>query len=243
MEIWTRMTESYKAILLITLSIVLLYLIIRIVKKVRNKKRLKTVTSIKRGTPSERHLVLELLKYGIPSQTIFHDLCIKKSKNEFAQIDVVIATTEGIIVIEVKDYSGWIFGSNSQSHWTQVLAYGKRKYRFYNPIKQNNSHINTLKNQLSQFKNIPFFSVIVFYGDCELKETNYVPKGTFLAKSYRVFEVLKEIKMNNDPAPFTDKREVISCLEQAVKNGENTDTQEKHIKNINDMLGKDRIFN
>ena len=150
------MEATHKVLLMIILSIALLFFIIPIIKKVRDKKLLKTVTSVKRGTPSERHLVLQLLKHGIPSQTIFHDLCIKKNNKEFAQVDVVIATTEGIIVIEVKDYSGWLFGTGNQSHWTQVLAYGKRKYRFYNPIKQNNSHISTLNNQLSQFKKIPF---------------------------------------------------------------------------------------
>lgn len=242
MEIWKQLAASHKVLLLLVLSIALLFFIIPLIKKIRNKKLLKTVTSIKRGTPSERDLVLKLLKHGIPSQTIFHDLCVIKNNKEFAQIDVVIATTEGIIVIEVKDYSGWLFGSGNQSQWTQVLAYGKRKYRFYNPIKQNNSHINTLNNQLRQFRNIPFFSIIVFYGDCELKEINYVPKGTFLVKSHRIFEVLKQIKKNNEPAPFTDKREIIRCLDQAVKNGENIDNQEKHIENINEMLGKDRII-
>ncbi len=242
MEVWKQIIENYKMPFLVVLSIVLFIFIIPLIRRIRNKKLLKTVTSLKRGTPSERDLVLQLLKHGIPSQTIFHDLCVIKNNKEFAQIDVVIITTEGIIVIEVKDYSGWLFGNGNQSHWTQVLAYGKRKYRFYNPIKQNNSHINTLNNQLRQFRNIPFFSVIVFYGDCELKEINYVPKETFLVRPYRIFEVLRQIKKDNEPAPFTDKHEIIRFLEQAVKNGENIDNQEKHIKNINNMLGKDRIF-
>jgi len=168
---------------------------------------------------------------------------IEKNNGEFAQIDVAIATTEGIIVIEVKDYSGWIFGNGNYTHWTKVLAYGKRKYRFYNPIKQNKNHIDALKRQLRQFKNIPFFSIIVFYGDCELKEINYVPNGTFLVKPHRILEVLKQIKKNNEPAPYTDKREIIRFLKQAVENGENIDYQEKHIENIKDMIGKDRIYN
>ncbi len=242
MEVWKQIIENYKMPFLVLLSIVLLVFIITLIRKIRNEKLLKTVTSLKRGTQSERDLVLQLLKHGLPSQTIFHDLCLVKNNKQFAQIDVVLATTEGIIVIEVKDYRGWIFGNGNHTHWTQVLAYGKRKYRFYNPIKQNNGHINTLNNQLKQFKNIPFFSVIVFYGDCELKEINYVPKGTFLVRSHRIFEVLKQIKKDNEPAPFTDKHEIIRFLKQAVINGENIDNQEKHIENINEMLGKDRIF-
>lgn len=230
-------------ILWIVIGIILLVLVIPLISKIRDRRLLKTVTSLNRGTKSERDLVLRLLKHGIPSQTIFHDLCIEKNNGEFSQIDVVIATTEGIIVFEVKDYSGWIFGNGNYSHWTKVLAYGKKKYRFYNPIKQNQNHIKTLRKQLRQFENIPFFSIIAFYGDCELKEINYVPNGTFLVKSHRILEVLRQIRKNNEPAPYTDKHEVIRMFEQAVENGKSINNQEKHIENINDMIGKDRIYN
>lgn len=120
-----------------------LYVIFR---KIRDIRSLKTVTKSKRGTRSERDLVLKLLKYGIPAQTIFHDLYLKRYNGNFSQIDLVVATRVGIIVFEVKDYSGWIFGDGRYTQWTQVLAYGRQKYRLYNPIKQNNKHIADLKN-------------------------------------------------------------------------------------------------
>ena len=243
MEFWKQIGENNNVILWSAICIILFFFIIWLIRKIRDRKLLKTVTSLKRGTKSERDLVLRLLKDGIPSQAIFHDLVIVKNNGNFAQIDVVLATTEGIIVFEVKDYSGWIFGNGNYTHWTQVLAFGKRKYRFYNPIKQNKNHIIALKEQLRQFKNIPFFSIIVFYGDCELKEINYVPNGTFLVKYHRILEVLKQIKKNNEPAPYTNKHEIIRLLKQAVKHGKNMNNQEKHIENIKDMIGKDRIYN
>lgn len=242
MELWKLLTDHYKVFVLLTLSVVIFFLLHPLIKKYHNNKLLKTVTSVKRGTPSERYLILKLLKHGIPSQTIFHDLCIRKVSGEFAQIDLVIATSEGIIVIEVKDYNGWLFGNGNQSHWTKVLAFGKKKYRFYNPIKQNNNHIVALRNQLKQFKQVPFYSIIVFYGNCELKEINYVPQRTFLVKPHRIVEVLEQIKNNNPTAPYTNKWEVISLLKQAVIEGEDSKIQKKHIDNINEMLGKDRIF-
>lgn len=249
MEAWKYLGENdniiFSSIIGIVGSvagIVILIAIIRLIRTIRDRKLLKTATSLNRGTKSERHLVLQLLKHGIPAPTIFHDLCIEKKNGEFSQIDIVVATTEGIIVIEVKDYSGWIFGNGNYTHWTKVLAYGKKKYRFYNPIKQNKSHIETLRKKLRQFENIPFFSIIVFYGDCELKEINYVPKRTFLVKSPRILEVLRLIKTNNEAAPYTNKREVLGILKQGVLKGENLSNHKKHIENINDMLGKDRIF-
>jgi len=230
----------------ITISIVIgvfiIYYIIKSYQRKRDRELISSVTSLNRGTNSELLLILQLLKKGFPSVTIYHDLIIKKDNNGFSQIDLVLVTSEGIIVIEVKDYSGWIYGSGNNTNWTKVLSYGKKKYKFYNPIKQNINHISELRKTLNQFENIPFFSVIVFFGDCELKEINYVPKGTYLVKSHRVFEVLNLIKNENEPTHYTNKREVVDKLKELVSLGENTDYQKQHIENIKDMVGKDRIF-
>ena len=140
-EIWKYISENDNVIPWIIIGLVLLVGFLSLFRKIRDVKLLKTVTSLNRGKKTERDLVLKLLKHGIPAQTIFHDLCIEKNNGEFSQIDVVVATTEGIIIFEVKDYSGWIYGNGNYSHWTKVLAYGNRTYLFYNPIKQNNNHI------------------------------------------------------------------------------------------------------
>jgi len=232
--------------LTITISIVIgffiIYYIIKSYQRKRDRELISSVTSLNRGTNSELLLILQLLKKGFPSVTIYHDLIIKKDNNGFSQIDLVLVTSEGIIVIEVKDYSGWIYGSGNNTNWTKVLSYGKKKYKFYNPIKQNNNHISELRKTLNQFENIPFFSVIVFFGDCELKEINYVPKGTYLVKSHRVFEVLNLIKNENEPTHYTNKREVVDKLKELVSLGENVEYQKQHIENIKDMVGKERIF-
>ena len=230
----------------ITISIVIgffiIYYIIKSYQRKRDRELISSVTSLNRGTNSELLLILQLLKKGFPSVTIYHDLIIKKDNNGFSQIDLVLVTSEGIIVIEVKDYRGWIYGSGNNTNWTKVLSYGKKKYKFYNPIKQNNNHISELRKTLNQFENIPFFSVIVFFGDCELKEINYVPKGTYLVKSHRVFEVLNLIKNENEPTHYTNKREVVDKLKELVSLGENVEYQKQHIENIKDMVGKERIF-
>lgn len=233
-------------IVIIIISIVIVFLIISSIIKSNQRKRdrelISSVTSLNRGTSSERSLILRLLKKEFPSVTIYHDLIIKKDNDEFSQIDLVLVTSEGIIVIEVKDYSGWIYGSGNNTNWTKVLSYGRKKYKFYNPIKQNNNHITELRKTLKQFENIPFFSVIVFFGDCELKEINYVPKGTYLVKSHRIFEVINLIKTENEPTHYTNKREVVYTLKQLVSFGENIDYQKQHIENIKDMVGKERIL-
>jgi hypothetical protein len=229
-------------IIWITFSIVLLAGLFVIFRKIRDKILLKTATKSNRGTKSERELVLKLLKIGIPAQTIFHDLYVIRGNGNFSQIDVVVATRVGIIVFEVKDYGGWIFGDGRYTQWTQVLAYGKQKYRLYNPIMQNTKHIEDLKKLLRSCGNIPFYSIIVFYGDCVLKDISFVPNGTYLVKYTRVKEVMKIIMRNNEPAQYTDKHKVVRLLQEAVQNGGSLETQTRHIENIKDMLGKHRIF-
>ncbi len=207
----------------------------------RRDERLDEITSEERGTWSERNLISALLDYGISPKAIFHDLYVKNGKYGFSQIDIVVATKVGLIVFEVKDYSGWIFGKGRQNQWTQVLNYGNQKYRFYNPVLQNESHIKVLQKQSKQFANLPFYSVVVFYGNSELRDISFIPDGTFVIKPHRLDDVL-DIIFDNDEAEYTDKREIMKILKSAVNNGNNTDTPTEHVEKIKDMLGKDRVL-
>jgi hypothetical protein len=214
-----------------------LFLIIQcIYKYVQDKKLLETVTKTYRGTRTERKLVLKLLKSGIPAQTIFHDLYVRKSDGKYSQIDVVVATKVGILVFEVKDYSGWIFGKGYQKQWTQVLSYGRQQYRFYNPVMQNDGHIAALRKQIKQFENVPFFSIIVFYGDCLLRDVSNIPRGTNITFPRQVLDAVNVILNDNENASYTDKYEVINVLKEAVQNGENTEIRDEHIRNVRNML-------
>lgn len=62
------------------------------------------------------------------------------------QIDHIEIRENGIFCIETKNYSGWIFGNESQQMWTQSLY--RKKYQFPNPIKQNRSHIYHISKAL-----------------------------------------------------------------------------------------------
>jgi hypothetical protein len=230
-------------IISITTLIVAVLVFMEIRDKLQDIKLLEAVTKRNRGTRTERDLVLKLLKHGIAPQAIFHDLYVKKINGSFSQVDLVVATKVGLIVFEVKDYSGWIFGAGHQSQWTQVLAYGNRKYRFYNPIMQNSKHITELKTKLKQFQSIPFFSVVAFYGSCQLRDISFIPKGTFVIKSNRIFETIETIIQNNEPAMYSNKNEIVKVLAEASKNGEDQEAQIQHIKTVRQMLGKDMPFN
>ncbi|OIQ19272.1 MAG: hypothetical protein BM557_06095 [Flavobacterium sp. MedPE-SWcel] len=221
----------------------ILFLIVAffVFNEIRDRRLLKTVTDSSRGTGTERDLVLKLLKSGIPAETIFHDLYLKMYGDNYAQIDLAVITDVGLIVFEVKDYSGWIFGTGYQQQWTQVLAYGEKKYRFYNPIMQNAKHIKDLKKHLRQ-QDIPCFSVIVFYGDCVLKDIKAIPDKTTLVYSDQVLKVLGGIKRNNETINYNDMQQVVEVLKKGVVNGGDSNIQAQHIENVNRIIKNKKVF-
>ena len=199
---------------LITGIVYLVYL------KRKERELIEQVTSITRGEWSERRVVLRLLKMGINPKAIFHDLYIQKPNGEYTQVDVAVATKAGIIVFEVKDYSGWIFGNEHQKYWTQLLAYGKEKHRFYNPVMQNSGHIQAIRQCLQQNPDTPIYSVIVFFGSSEFKDVTCNANNTFIIYPRSIQQVVSEILMQPN-ANFGNKYEIMNLFTKAVQNGNN----------------------
>ncbi len=117
---------------------------------------------------TERKLNLISL-FGRKGKTL-RNIYIPKENGETSEIDLVYITQKGIFVLESKNYSGWIFGDAVSQYWTSCLPNGENN-RFYNPVKQNRTHIKWLRNYLSASSaEVPLFSVIVFSERCELKK-------------------------------------------------------------------------
>ena len=95
----------------------------------------------------------------------FHNVVLT-TQNGTTQIDHVLLSKYGIFVIETKNYNGWIFGSENQKSWTQVL-HGKRN-TFQNPLHQNYRHTKALSEHL-QVEHLKIHSIVFFIGDAELK--------------------------------------------------------------------------
>ncbi len=213
----------------------------KIVQFYKDRKLLKTVTTLDRGTWSERKLIIKLLKSGLPSSTIFHDLYIEKHKGSYSQIDIVVPTKVGILVFEVKDYSGWIFGKGYQTYWTQVLAYGEEKHKLYNPIKQNQRHIEILRSKMKQFADVPFYSIIVFYGDCELRDVSFIPEDTIIIYPNEITYTINNLLENKPKANYSNKRQVVHFLQNGVNNGNDYSITSRHIQNVSQIIDNEKI--
>ena len=90
---------------------------------------------------------------------LYHNVMVEDENGKTSQIDHIFLCKYGIFVVETKNYAGRIYGDDSQQNWTQVLNYGNTKNQFYNPVKQNATHIYRLKDKLGYQT---FHSIIVF---------------------------------------------------------------------------------
>ena len=184
----------------------------------KDMQLLETVTPRDRGEWSERKTILKLLKMGINPRAIFHDCYIRKASGIYTQVDLVVATSAGLLVFEIKDYSGWIFGNYRQKYWTQVLAYGREKHRFYNPIMQNNGHIQAIRENLPRNPDIPIYSIIVFFGNSTLKDITIGSDNDYLIYPNEIKSTVSTI-MSRCNANFGDKYEIMNVFTEAVNNG------------------------
>lgn len=91
------------------------------------------------------------------------DLMIRnpKSSTGYSQIDHVVITPYGIFVIETKNYKGEIKGGKGDRQWTV-----SNRFKMYNPLRQNYSHIKALESILPSHRNPIFISMISFTMRC-----------------------------------------------------------------------------
>lgn len=218
-------------LIIVLVAICFIALIVRrIIKAKKYREQVESVTSLDRGTWSERDLIPLLLnKCGIDQRAIYHDLYIRKENGTYTQIDLAVPTPQGIIVFEVKDYSGWIFGNGNSKYWMQILAFGEEKHQFYNPIWQNRTHITALRKLLPNNPDIPIFNIVVFYGNSEFKDLDYDTSSRVrVIYNTQVVELIKHIK-SLPPAEYGNKREVANVLAEGVRNGRDPEIRQAQI--------------
>ena len=117
------------------------------------------------------------------------NLYLPKANGETTELDVVLLHESGIYVFESKNYSGWIFGTESQQYWTQTLPTGRgrsQKNQFYNPIWQNKGHLKWLQTFLAD-QTLPFYSYIVFSDRCTLKDITLTSGKHYVVNRYNLF--------------------------------------------------------
>jgi len=147
------------------LSVLFTFLILAslmLVRKVYLRAVFPQLKSIVNGMKTRRALD------ALPDDYVaLHDLLLE-SEGRTSRIDHTIISPFGIFVIETKGYDGWIFGSERAEYWTQVV--GRKKHRFYNPVRQSRSHVQALKNTLARYGDPLYVPLVIFSDACELRK-------------------------------------------------------------------------
>ena len=178
------------------------------------------------GAFGEWRVKIALGKTVEGSRYVINNLMLQSKDGKTSQIDHILINKNGIFVIETKNYSGRIYGDEHSNEWTQVLNYGKVKYKLYNPIKQNATHIYRLKEVVKN-KNIKYHSIIVFAkGNTEYINANNV---------YSISEMKQAIKNTNEASLDIDDMKRIYDQLIDIKNNSCVSLRE-HVDNVETML-------
>lgn len=122
------------------------------------------------------YLVFDDMFLGVPGQgKMLVNLEIPTGTGRTTEIDMLYIHETGFYVFEVKHYKGTIYGKTNDEKWTQYFRTAPNSH-FYNPIRQNNWHIQALKKS---YPVAPMYSFVVFTNDsCDLRVQNDDPNVT-----------------------------------------------------------------
>lgn len=180
------------------------------------------------------YLIYDCLKYYENTGAKFLFNCyLYKDNGQTTEIDVIMIHSSGIFVFESKNYSGWIFGNEKASTWTQTLAVGRgkpaEKEHFYNPIRQNELHISCLKKMLGD--KIPMHSIVVFSERCTFKDLKIESSAAQVIKRDNLCKVVDKIvqqsKGKADMCNVTNTYNMLYPYSQVSER-----VKQQHIENI-----------
>ncbi len=210
---------------LIIIIVFVIFITIKVIKYIYRRPKIS-------GNYGERRVIRTIYKYIIffnrdknnreaDLKYDFHNLMVSYN-NKSTQIDHIIISKKGVFVIETKNTGGRVYGNEDNHRWTQVLSYGNVKHTFYNPIRQNRSHIYALSKILK--RNDCFHSIIVFpRASLFVESTTPVGNLGIIAKEYynkpdiltneEINEIYKKLLYFKENPPVTLKEHVESIKE------------------------------
>lgn len=125
-----------------------------------------------KGRLGEDRVAYILKSLPEPDYRIGNNVLIKTDAGKTVQYDHIVVSIYGIFIIETKNMAGIIKGNPKASVWEQDV--NGKKYKMYNPIRQNYGHVVALQNLLGVDHDIT--SIICFTERCDLDiEKPWVP--------------------------------------------------------------------
>lgn len=114
-----------------------------------------------KGQIGEKSVSRKLRDLSPEHYIVLNDLMLTSGGSTNAtQIDHIVVSNYGIFCIETKAHKGWIFGSEKDRYWTQVIY--RYKNKFFNPLRQNFAHIKAIEGLIGSHLKAPIVPIIAF---------------------------------------------------------------------------------
>ena len=126
--------------------------------------------------------------------SVLTNIYLDNVNTEMTEIDVLAVSKKRIYIFEMKNYSGYIFGSQTDKNWTQVLN-KRTKNKFYNPLKQNFAHTKAVQSYLD-IDNDLLVPIVVFSNRSKLSKINVGEKHHVMQFS-KAIRLIKSIEKNS----------------------------------------------
>ena len=177
--------------------------------------------AIKKGEEGERR-VAALLDSSHSFHRLINNLVLVGENGVSHQIDHILINSNGIFVIETKNYYGEITGQEDDSFWTRsyFAKRQKKSVKFHNPLKQNQSHIRVIKRIIG--KNYPIYCFVVF------TQNNADVLGLF--NVCNIDSLLKRLNLIVNEPPLKEKE--IEAIYQSLLANESDINNEQHVSNV-----------
>lgn len=124
---------------------------IAVIKKKRSGAKKKA------GEIGENAVASVLKKCDSGNALVINDY-MTVEEGQSRQIDHICICSNGVFVIETKNFAGTIYGGQDEYMWQQYV--NGQKHEFYSPLKQNITHMYCVKKLLPS--DVPVFQYVVF---------------------------------------------------------------------------------
>ena len=145
------------------------------------------------------------------------------------QVDHIVLSRYGIFVIETKNMSGWIFGGETQTRWTQVMR--RHKSQFQNPLRQNYHHVKVIQNLLN-IRLDKMENLVVFVGSAKPKTE--MPSNVFWTSRDLINYIISRQAVQFEDGEVHDLAEKLrnNALEA------NKETRRAHIQHVREKVSR-----
>lgn len=159
---------------------------------------------------------------------VLTNIYLDSINTETTEIDVLSISNKGIYVYEMKNYSGFIYGSETDKQWTQVLNKWT-KNKFYNPLRQNYAHTKAIEKFLDVCEQ-QIFPIVVFSNRSKLSKIS-------ITKDQNVFQYRDAIRFVKNKEKYhlnqiTDKQKETYLVKLLSRTKMSDEFKEKHIEEI-----------